>query len=199
MYLNNSLVFRRSIFDSSPGIDIHYQQLKGWIGIASIRSTMVRPDASHTVAQALIVVLQLVGSLLSSVDTFYMFRPTTRAMQNCQVRGRATMSAKTKKLRGFQTVRKWCTLVGAVAVIAASGLNIGFFLQERAVSMHRNIILVDVKTFATVNCLGNVFHYQQLKGWMGIASIRSTMVRPDASHTVAQLLTSHLRISRRVA
>ena len=41
---------------------------------------MVRPDASHPVAQLLIIAFQLFGSLLSSIDVLYGHQSATKAM-----------------------------------------------------------------------------------------------------------------------
>jgi hypothetical protein len=166
------------------------------IGPADIRENMVRHVASHTEAQLLIIFLQTLGSLLSSVDVF-IHRPATEAMTKLNGHGRATMSAKAKKRR-FRKVVNCVKLTGLLAILVASTLSVGLLLGNPQVSEGHENTKVDVWSFTVVNCDNGNIRYHQLNGLIGPADIRENMVRHVASHTEAQLLSIHLKISSRV-
>jgi hypothetical protein len=91
-------------------------------------------------------------------------------------------------------------LTGLLLIAISAAFDLQIVISDAITESDRSeSIRVDISELYTLDCVNEYIRYQQLNVWIGYAPIRSTVLRPEASHTVAQLLSSHLRISSRVA
>ena len=110
------------------------------------------------------------------------------------------MGAKIKQGSRKRSLAGLLKLTGLLSVAISAVFDLQIILSDAISETDRfESIRVDTSELYTLDCVNENIRYQQLNVWIGYATIRSTVLRPDASHTVAQLLSSHLRISSRVA